>query len=400
MDARLIAVASPIFFVLIFVEVQLLRRRKVRAYHLHDSIADLSCGVGEQVCQVFTFALELGAYSWLYTHARLHTFSIRSVVAWILLIVLFDLSYYWFHRASHRINLFWAVHAVHHQSEEYNFTVALRQGWLEPLMMVPFHAPIALLGFPPEMFFIGFTAHTLLQFWPHTRAIGKLPIDGIFNSPSNHRCHHAINPEYIDKNYSGFLILWDRLFGTWAREQAEPAWGTVKPLASFNPLWANLSFWTEMRALARRCTRLADKLSVPFRPPEWRPAELGGPVAIPPITRETQRRYDVTTPRPINRYAVFCFVFIVAALPALTQQAALSQVGRLAGGAFVIAGLCAIAGTFEGKRWARPLELVRVATFPLVAWLMTPVPYQSYGLGLGLGLGLVHGAWLLSASRV
>src|SRR5262249_24117296 len=139
MDARLIAVASPIFFVLIFLEMWLLRRRGIRgAYHLHDSIADLASGAGEQVFLVFTYVLQLGAFMFLWSHFRLHTFSIRSPLDWIFLILLLDIAYYWFHRASHRINLFWAVHAVHHQSEEFNFSVALRQGWIEPLMMVPF----------------------------------------------------------------------------------------------------------------------------------------------------------------------------------------------------------------------------------------------------------------------
>jgi alkylglycerol monooxygenase len=399
MDARLIAVASPIFFLLIFIEVRLLRRRGVRAYFLHDSIADLSCGVGEQVCQVFTYVLELGAFVWVWTHLRVHTFSMRDPLAWVLLILLLDLAYYWFHRASHRVNFLWAVHAVHHQSEEYNFTVALRQGWIEPLMMIPFHAPIALLGFPPEMFFIGFTAHTLWQFWPHTRLVGKLAIDPYLNSPSNHRCHHAINPEYIDKNYSGFLILWDRLFGTWAREDAEPAWGTVKPLGSFNPLWANVSFWTEMRALANKCTRLRDKLSVPFRPPEWRPAELGGPVTIPPITRTTQRRYELTVPRPINRYAVTAFVFIVAAMPALTQAPSLSWTARLAAGAFAIATLVSVAGLFERKPWAKGLESLRLLGFPAVAWLLTPAPWSLWGAVGGAALMLLSLAWLWRAAR-
>jgi len=405
MDARLIAVASPVFFVLVFVEWWLLRRRAEPVYRLHDSIADLSCGVGEQVCQVFTYVLELWLYTTIYTHFRFHTFSISSVGAWVALVLLLDVAYYWFHRASHRVNFLWAVHSVHHQSEEYNFTVALRQGWIEPLMIAPFHIPLALMGFPPEMFFVGFTAHTLWQFWPHTRGIGPLGIDAYLNSPANHRCHHAVNPEYIDKNYSGMLIVWDRLFGTWAREKDEPVFGTVKPLASFNPLWAQLSFWTEMAALSSRCTRLVDKFSVPFRPPEWRPAELGGPVVIPAVSPATRPRYEAKAPRALVRYTLFTFALVVLALPALTQAPpTLGWGAKLGIGIFAIASLVTISGLVENKRWARPIEIARLLAFVPVVWLLVAqnlklAPYLTISLGVAAAITLVQAGWFWSASR-
>lgn len=402
MDTRLIAVASPIFFVLIFAERWLLRRRTEPVYRLWDSIADLSCGVGEQVVQVFTFVLELALYGWVFSRLRVHTFSIRSVGAWVLLVLLLDLAYYAFHRASHRVNFLWAVHAVHHQSEEYNLAVALRQGWLEPLMIAPFHVPIALLGFPPEMFFIAFTAHTLWQFWPHTRGIGRLSIDGLLNSPSNHRCHHAVNPEYIDKNYSGLFIVWDRLFGTWAREGEEPAYGTVKPLASFNPLWANVSYWTEMLALARRCPRLVDKLSVPLRPPEWRPKALGGPVAIPPATRATQQRYEVRAPRAVGRYALASFVVLLLAQPALTQAPRGGPwLPKLALALLLVATLVTVAGLVERRRWAVGLEVLRLAAIVPVVWLFARATPHASALVVGAAaLAAAQAVGLALASRV
>jgi hypothetical protein len=300
------------------------------------------------------------------------------------------------------VNFFWAVHSVHHQSEEFNLAVALRQGWIEPLLIAPFHIPLALLGFPPEMFFIGFTAHTLWQFWPHTRGVGKLPIDGLFNSPSNHRCHHAINPEYIDKNYSGFLIIWDRIFGTWSRERQEPSYGTVKPLGSYNPLWANVSYWLEMARLMRACPRFVDKLSVPFRPPEWRPKELGGPVTIPEVSRETQRRYHVSATRAVNLYAVSVFAFVVLLLPVLTQPMSWlhpTWLTRVAIGAFFIASLVSSVGLIEARPWARALEWLRLLALPGVVWLAVPRGYAVPALGGAVALSLAQALWLASIAR-
>ena len=402
MDARLIAVSIPVFFLLITIERVMLRHLEDPAYRLHDSIAALSCGIGQQVFQVFLFVVELGAYSFVWSRLRVHTFSSHSVLDWVLLVLLVDVAYYLFHRASHRVNFLWAVHGVHHQSEEYNLSVALRQGWLEPLMIAPFHAPIALLGFPPEMFFVVFTLHTLWQFWPHTRGIGKLAIDGLMNSPSNHRAHHAINPRYIDTNYSGLFIVWDRLFGTWAREEEAPAYGIVHPLGSFNPLWANISYWAEMAALMRACPRLVDKLSVPFRSPEWRPPELGGPVRIPEASRATQERYRPAPPRAINLYAVGSFVLVTLALPALTQAPpGTTWLAKAAAGALVIVWLVAVAGLIEQRRWARRLDVARLVALPPVVWLFVAgATYATLAVIIAAAISTAQAIWLgASTSR-
>jgi hypothetical protein len=268
-------------------------------------------------------------------------------------------------------------------------------------MIAPFHIGIALLGFPPTMFFTVFTLHTLWQFWPHTRAIGPSPIDGILNSPANHRVHHAINPEYIDKNYSGFLILWDRLFGTFTPERAEPAYGTVKPLGSFNPVWANLAYWTEMLELSRRCPDLLDRLSVPFRPPEWRPASLGGLVSIPPASRQTQARYTAHPPRVLGAYAVFAFAVVALASPALANAPpGLPWLHKLIAAVLVIASLASVAGLVENRPWARPLEAVRLACLvPFAGLLARGSDRQSLAL-VGAGVLVVgHAVWLIWALR-
>ncbi|MEO6950741.1 MAG: sterol desaturase family protein [Polyangia bacterium] len=398
MDARLIAVAIPVFFVLIAVERIALRGWRDPVYRLHDAIADLSCGIGQQTLQVFLYVVELGVYTWLFTRFHVLDISPRSPVAWVVLWLAVDVAYYWFHRASHRINFLWAVHGVHHQSEEYNLAVALRQGWVEPLVIAPFHWPLALLGFPPAMFFTVFTLHTLWQFWPHTRGIGRLGVlDGIFNTPSNHRCHHAINPPYIDKNYGGFLILWDRLFGTWAKESEAPAFGTVKPLKSWNPLWANLSYWAEIGAIFRASPRLVDKLQAFVRPPEWRPAALGGPVSIPEVTRDGQRRYEVHTSRALDIYTTVAFALVALAVPVLTQaRAGTSWLALVLAATFVIVSIVAVAGLVESKRWARSLEVVRLLALPAVAWVFSGMSMVAAIAG---GVAIVQLVWFVIWTR-
>ncbi len=287
MESTLIVLAIPIFLAFMGGELWLAHRRGRRFYRFADSIANLGNGIGEQVLAAFAIPLTVGVYAAIWAHARVATQSPRSVTAWIVLFFAVDLCYYTFHRAAHRVNFFWAGHVVHHQSEEYNFSVALRQSWFGQLTQWIFYVPLAIAGFPPAMFLVMTTLNTLYQFFIHTRLVGRLgPLEWFMNTPSHHRVHHGVNPRYVDRNYAGVLIVWDRLFGTFEPEGAEPIYGLVKPLGSFDPLWANLHRWVEIGSMARRTRRLRDKLYAWLAPPEWRPTDLGGPVIVPEPDRD------------------------------------------------------------------------------------------------------------------
>ncbi len=202
-----------------------------------------------------------------------------------------DFVYYWWHRLSHEVSFLWAVHVVHHQSEDYNLAVALRQAVFSVWTIWPFHLPLALLGIPPVTFLVVDSLSTLYQFWIHTELIGKLGFfERIFNTPAQHRVHHAINPRYLDKNYAATLCVWDRLFGTFEEEREQPVYGLVKPLGSFNPIWAQVQHFV---ALARRTRTLRgmDKLRVWLKGPEW------GFPEPPEITRASQRKHAVELSR-------------------------------------------------------------------------------------------------------
>ena len=299
MESILIVLSIPIFFAFMGLELWVARRRRMSLYRFADSICNLGNGIGSQIIGAFALPITVGGYVLVYDHARLTTLPPHSIVVWVVLFFAVDFLYYAYHRASHRVNFLWAGHVVHHQSEEYNFSVALRQSWFaQQLTEWPFYLPLALLGFPPAAFLVTLTLNTLYQFFIHTRLVRRLgPVEWLFNTPSHHRVHHAVNPEYVDRNYAGVFIIWDKLCGTFEPEVNEPVYGLVKPLGSFSPLWANLHRWLEVAAMSRSTRRFGDKLYAWIAPPEWRPADLGGPVVVP----EPDRHGPTLVARPDRR---------------------------------------------------------------------------------------------------
>jgi sterol desaturase/sphingolipid hydroxylase (fatty acid hydroxylase superfamily) len=267
MNLNPIVLSIPIFFILIGVELVVERFRHQKLYRLNDAITNISCGIGEQVTGVFMKLFVVAVYQYIYEQYAFFAIPTNWLTG-IILFVAVDFFYYWFHRYSHEINLFWGGHVVHHQSEEYNLSVALRQGWLQKVFSFAFYLPLALIGFETLLFVTISSLVTLYQFWIHTKAIHKLGwLEYILNTPSHHRVHHGVNPKYIDKNHGGALIIWDRMFGTFQEEEEEPVYGVTKPLNSWNPLWANLQHFVEMIHLLKQVTGWKDKIKVLFMPP-------------------------------------------------------------------------------------------------------------------------------------
>ena len=206
-------------------------------------------------------------YEWCYTIAPCKF----PETAWWSGVILFfvdDFFYYWFHRLAHESRFFWNFHVVHHSSEHYNLSVAVRQSWFSGLVHWIFYAPIMLMGFPVWMFVTMHGFNLIYQFWIHTRFIDRMgPLEWVLNTPSHHRVHHGVNNEYLDKNYAGVLIIWDRMFGSFVDEKETPRYGIVKPLKSFNPLWINTHGWFEMWGEMRRRSTFMGKLRCVFASP-------------------------------------------------------------------------------------------------------------------------------------
>ena len=361
-----IALAVPFFFLLIAIELGVAWRKGRRVYRFADAIADLGCGVTQRIA-LLAFDVLLGvAYVWIYRNARLFDLTHALLTAVVALLGA-DLAYYWWHRLSHRVNFLWAAHVVHHQSEDYNLAVALRQSVFTPLTAMPFALPFALLGVPPLAYGLAGAVSTLYQFWIHTELVGKLgPLEAVFNTPSHHRVHHARNSAYLDRNYGAIFIFWDRLFGTFAREEEKPRYGITKPLRSFNAIWAQVQPLADLAADARAAPSWRERLTVWLAPPErvfpWR---------LPASAHEGHDvRYDVPVSRGLKRYVLVHFALAVVATFLLMMWARALPVGwRAACAVLVLATVLAMAGLMERKSWARPLEALRVAGALVVAVL-------------------------------
>lgn len=361
----IIALSIPIFFLLIGVELAYMVFSKRSLYRLNDSLNDLSCGVLNQLVSVFTAALIFGIYVVVYDRVHLVDIPGDAWWAWALCIVGVDFGYYWFHRVSHEVNLLWLTHVPHHQSEEYNLSVALRQGAIEPWVTWAFYLPLAVIGFPPLMFLTCNALNTLYQFWVHTRAIDRLPapVEFVFNTPSHHRVHHGCDPKYLDKNYSGFLILWDRLFGTYQEEEEEPTYGTTTQLASWNPVWAMVQFPVQVWRHARTLPTLGARIGIWFR----------GPSALASIGEVAGRdKYDAkATGTGRTAYALLQFVLGLAAAVTLLFLPELSMVQKVAGALFSTACLVGVGAVMEDKPWMRWLEGAKWLALPAVAFVLT-----------------------------
>ncbi len=401
---NLIALSIPIFFVLIGVELLVARLRGEKLYRFNDSINDLACGILQQALGVFTKVIVFGVYVSLYDAGHLFGMSAKSPAAWVLCFLGVDFFYYWFHRVSHESALPWGAHIVHHQSEEYNLAVALRQGSFQPLFSWIFYLPLAALGFPPLVFLTCSSLNTLYQFWIHTRAIGKLgPLEWVINTPSHHRVHHGCDDKYLDKNYGGTLIVWDRLFGSFQEEEEEPTYGITKPLHSWNPLWANLHYYADLVATGRQAPSLAARIKLWLASPGYRPgwAAPAGGGRVSPLTHGEDGKYDAAAPPTLNAYVFLQFLVAMAlTVLLLFRGGELAVVERVAVAALIAWTLTNLGGIFDRRRWLLLSELLRLGAlwaFGIAASAGAPSEIRAtVGVAGALGAGALA-SWLLGS---
>ncbi|WP_397450529.1 sterol desaturase family protein [Pseudomonas sp. NA-150] len=395
---NLILYAVPFFFVLIAVELLADRWRKVSTYRLSDAINSMSTGVLSTTTGLLTKGVGLVTYAFALEHLSIGTLSADSVWVWIFAFVLYDLCYYWLHRLGHERNILWAAHSVHHQSEDYNLSTALRQTSTGFLLSWIFYLPMAVLGVPLVVFVVVASLNLLYQFWVHTRHISKLGwYEWIFVTPSNHRAHHAQNAIYMDRNYGGVFILWDRLFGSFQEElDSDPViFGVTTPLQSWNPLWANLQFYAQLAADARHAQSRWDKLRIWFMRTGWRPADVAAkyPIAKPDLAQF--RKFDVPLSLSQQVYITLQFAAHVALGSYLMNMGdSLSTSALVLGWVWMAFGLFVLGVAMENRAWAIRLEYVRILlNLPLMGLA------QSLGLwGVGsLGWVAVLTYVLLSA---
>jgi alkylglycerol monooxygenase len=355
-SAQIIVVATPVFLGAIAIEVAIGLARGRNTYRWHDAMASIGLGMMSQLVGLFTRLLAIGLYALVYERIALWHLPVESIAVWLGALLAYDLCYYWLHRAGHRVGVFWAAHVVHHQSEDYNLSTALRQTSSGALLGWLFYLPMAVIGVPPLVFGTVALIDLLYQFWVHTQQVGKLGwFDRWFCSPSNHRVHHAVNERYLDKNYGGILIFWDRLFGTFAEEDdAEPCvYGTRAPLRSWNPVWANLQVYRDLWLDSWRAASWADKLRVWLEPPGWRPADVAARWPRLAFDIRAVQRFDPPVDGTRAGSAVLLFVAVLAGLGLYLWNAHLLGRGELLlGGAALVVALWLIGVLTQARQAA------------------------------------------------
>ena len=272
----IITLAIPVFFLLIIVEYFYGRYVGKNTYRLNDTVTSITIGMISRFPTMLNLGVQSVIFVYISSYLNLELLSVKNPFTWIIAFLLYDLSYYWMHRMHHEIKILWATHSVHHHGEDYNLATALRQtstGWLWKWI---FYMPMIMLGVPVEVFIAVAGVNLVYQFWVHTEHIGHLGwLEKIFITPMNHRIHHAKNKEYIDANYGGVFIIWDRMFGTYTpqRSELQPVYGTATPLNSWNPMWANFQVFSIMIKDTIKTKSWKDKVKVWFSQTYWRPKD-------------------------------------------------------------------------------------------------------------------------------
>jgi sterol desaturase/sphingolipid hydroxylase (fatty acid hydroxylase superfamily) len=372
---NLIALAIPLFFLGMGLELYLAHRRGLkRIYRLADSATDLSCGILSQLGGLFSTLVVVWAYNCVWVNWRIwNGATALQPVTWVLCFLGVDLGYYWFHRVSHECAIAWGTHIVHHQSEDYNLAVALRQDVLQPLLSTWFYLPMAFLGFPVAMYATCSALNTLYQFWIHTQLVDRLgPLEWVMNTPSHHRVHHGSDAKYLDRNYAGTFIIWDRFFGSFKAEEERPSFGVTDPLCSWNPLWAHVHYYRSLARKVGRAPGWANKVQVVFRGPGWvwpgadaKERHLGQPGA----------RYDVKAPVGLGAYVSVHYVLTLALTTYLLFTAVQMPLEhRLGMVGFLTWSVLCFGGLFEGRRWALHAERLRALCPMALALVMGAGP--------------------------
>ena len=318
----IITLAVPAFFILIFIELIYGLASGKSNYRLNDTFTSISLGLISRYIPLLGLGIQGAAFAYVAQYYNLKLFSPSSLWVWIFAFFLYDFCYYWMHRLHHEVKVLWATHVVHHHGEEFNLSTALRQTSTGFLWKWIFYLPIFMVGIPPEVFVTVAGVNLVYQFWVHTEHIPKLGwYEYVFVSPSNHRIHHAQNKHYVDANYGGVFILWDRIFGTYKeeREELKPIYGTAKPLRSWNPFKANLDIFREMLLDSSRTKSFKDKIGVWFSRPNWRPEDVKVKYPIIKNDLENFEPYNPEVSSQVKIYGWIQLLFLLVISAVITS---------------------------------------------------------------------------------
>ncbi len=358
MKYNFLAFSIPLFILLIYIEFAITKKKKLAGFELHSVISNLSLGILERLLDVYTGTIFYFIYDFLQKNYGL--FHIKATpLVWLALLICTDFIWYWYHRLAHEINVLWAVHIVHHQSEEFNFTVSARITVLQAFLRGGFWCVLPLLGFPAPMITVMLLVHGLYPFFIHTKLVGKLGIlEYLFVTPSHHRVHHASNEQYLDRNYGDVLIIWDKIFGTFQSEEdkIEIVYGLTKPLNTYDYLWQHFHYFIEIIVAASKQDTIKGKLETVFGKPE---------TLDPTARKEAEKIFHVkqnmdTIQKPLNTYVKWQIGILLSALFAFVLlEKNLSPLISIIFVSLTILTLINCGAIMEHKRWVFNIEFAR-----------------------------------------
>jgi alkylglycerol monooxygenase len=358
------AYITPIVLLLLLIEVLVSVIGKKKLYTFQDTVANIGTGIGNQCVNLAVVFLVMKWYGWLWQFAPW-----QVPVTWyyvILLLLIQDFVFYWFHRIGHTLNIFWAAHMPHHSSEEMNLSVGVRASFTQRLFQFLFFDwVLVLMGFSPDMVYAVAGIHLLIAYWHHTRLINKLGwIEKVFVTPSHHRVHHGVNPQYLDKNFSEFLIIWDRMFGTYAPEEEEVCYGLTHPPRTWDPIYINIQFWKQLVEDCIAAPFWWDKVRIWFMPLGWRPRGLEDPNEEKKrvgYNKSEQIKYQSRQFKGLRPYLIVQIVLALAVLMITTNlklPLAVEDRVLLSVGIFMM--IIAWGGLMRARHWAGLLEILRI----------------------------------------
>ncbi|HLP36175.1 sterol desaturase family protein [Lacibacter sp.] len=390
------ALLSPLAILLLLLEIVYCVKKKNGYYSFQDTVANLATGIGNQCINLAVLFFVYHFYGWLYNNVA----PWKIPATWyslLILLLLQDFIFYWFHRVGHTINIFWAAHMPHHSSEEMNLSVGLRASFTQRMFQFLFFDWIlAVIGYSPEMIYSMAAVHLFLAYWHHTRIIKKMGIlEKVFVTPSHHRVHHGVNTQYLDKNFSEFLIIWDKLFGSFEEEKEEVCYGVTHPPRTWDPIYINIQYWKQLWDDAVAADSWWDKIRIWFMPLGWRPKNVGQAFPRVGYTRDNQvkfssKQFRNTKPYIIAQIAaglVYMFIAINLTMPLTIAERLIMTVG-------IFMMTIGWGGILRAKKWAVALELFR-----LIYMLVTLIAIlNAHGMANWIGWQMIAGLLFVGAS--
>lgn len=398
----LIAIIGVAFLAIVSYEAIVSYRSNIRVYTLADSLANVYCGILERSFDLFYAVIFLMASQYLYEHVA--PFKIpANLGTWLLGLVLFDFIAYWFHRLSHEINFLWAAHIVHHQSEELNFTTVFRVSFFAVIFRSFFFIWMPLIGFDPFTIFSLGVFLAGYQFLTHSRVIGRLGVlESFMTTPSHHRVHHGRNEKYMDHNYGHIFIVWDKLFGTFVKEDEEPLYGITSGFESNSALSAQFSYWKDLFTRARRTRSFTDKIKVFVKGPAWTPDDVG---FLPSAYRTNENgeriKRDVRISKEMSAYIIFGIItsaaiffrltFIIKQLEAPTLASIVQNSEVVGLTLLLLLSVFAQGRVMDNSSIALPFEVARLVSLSIISVLF----YSAFAwlLPLTIAYSVVSVVW-------